>query len=61
MRQEPRQKLQNLEYIPKKNTESPARSPVPGLTAIHDSQWWESSVPGPHVPGFGNVCPGGTG
>ena len=34
---------------------------MPGLTAIHDSEWLESNVPARHVPGFGNVCPGGTG
>src|SRR5215831_2408501 len=44
-----------------KNFESPTRSSVPGLTASHDSEWFEFSCCGPHVPGSGFVDPGGTG
>ena len=36
-------------------------SSVPGFTASHDSEWFEFSIVGPHVPGSGFVEPGGTG
>jgi hypothetical protein len=44
-----------------KNFELPTMSSVPGLTASQDSEWFESSICGPHVPGSGFVEPGGTG
>ena len=49
--------------VPRAEAQGPSwpMSSVPGLTAIHDSEWLESSVPARQVPGFGNVCPGGTG
>jgi hypothetical protein len=44
-----------------KNFESPMMFSVPGFTASHDSEWFEFSICGPHVPGSGFVEPGGTG
>src|SRR5436309_5821458 len=43
-----------------KNFEFPTMSSVPGLTASHDSEWFEFRCCGPHG-GCGLVEPGGTG
>ena len=44
-----------------KNFELPTIVSVPGLTASHDSEWFELSCCGPQVPGTGMFEPGGTG
>src|SRR3954452_19372299 len=44
-----------------KNFETPTMSSVPGLTASHDSEWFEFRCCGPQVPGSGLVEPAGTG
>src|SRR2546430_5496906 len=44
-----------------RNFEVPTRFSVPGLTASHDSEWFEFRCCDPQVPGKGLVEPGGTG